>query len=149
MNLYLAGTERIKSDMNIYLAELGGLLEAYIPEKLFDGANILQSFYYADDFTSKIIIPNCKRFMLDSGAYSFMAGKKSVNWNEYVEKYCQFIRANNVQHYFELDIDSIIGFEQVLEIRKTLEQKTGVKPIPVWHRSRGSVSYTHLTLPTT
>ena len=143
MNIYLAGTMpgRVKRDMNLYLAESGGLLEAYIPEKLFDGANILQSFYYADDFTSKVIIPNCKRFMLDSGAYSFMAGKKSVNWNEYVEKYCQFIRANNVQHYFELDIDSIIGFEQVLEIRKTLEQKTGVKPIPVWHRSRGYNSF--------
>ena len=110
-------------------------------EKLFEGVNILQSVYYADDFTTKVIIPNCKRFMLDSGAYSFMAGKKSVNWNEYVEKYCQFIRANNVQHYFELDIDGIVGFEQVLEIRKTLEQKTGVKPIPVWHRSRGYNSF--------
>lgn len=88
MNIYLAGIMPggVKRDMNLYLAESGGLVEAYIPENLFEGANILQSFYYADDFTTKVIIPNCKRFMLDSGAYSFMAGKKSVNWNEYVEK---------------------------------------------------------------
>ena len=124
--------------MNIYLV---APFEGYVPDELINGANILQSFYFAGEFTTKVIIPNCKRFMLDSGAYSFMAGKKSVNWNEYVEKYCQFIRANNVQHYFELDIDSIVGFEQVLEIRKTLEQKTGVKPIPVWHRSRGYDSF--------
>ena len=127
--------------MNMYLAESGTAMKYYITEGLYSDANVLQSFYYASDFTTNVIIPNCKSFMLDSGAYSFMAGKKSVNWNEYVEKYCQFIQANNVQHYFELDIDSIIGFEQVLEIRKTLEQKTGVKPIPVWHRSRGLESF--------
>lgn len=66
--------------MKTYLAESGGLI--------FNDANILQSFYYADDFTEKIIIPNCQDFMLDSGAFTFMQNaKKQVNWEDYVERY--------------------------------------------------------------
>lgn len=60
-----------------------------------------------------------------------------MNWNEYIEKYADFVKRNNIQKYFELDIDSIVGFDAVLEIRKKLENLTGTKPIPVWHKSRG------------
>lgn len=125
--------------MNMYLAESGGCLKAYLPAAdMYKGANILQSFFYASDFTTKIIIPNCKNFLLDSGAFTFMTNaKKTVNWNEYVAAYAKFIRENRIEKYFELDIDSIVGFDSVLQIRKDLENMTGVKPIPVWHKTRG------------
>lgn len=124
--------------MNMYLAESGGCLKAYLSEAdLYKDAYILQSYYYASEFTEKVILPNCKDFLLDSGAFTFLQGKGKVNWNDYVEKYATFVKNNHIQKYFELDIDSIVGLDTVLEIRKKLEDLTGTKPIPVWHKSRG------------
>lgn len=143
MNIFLAGTmpKEAKRKMNLYLTESGGLLEIYTPEKLFEGANILQSFYYADDFTSKVIIPNCKRFMLDSGAYSFMAGKQIKDFSEYAEQYCRFVVENNVELFFELDLDRIIGVEETKKLRQSIIKKTGKMPISVWHRERGKEGF--------
>ncbi|HOQ49490.1 MAG TPA: hypothetical protein PLV01_06660, partial [Candidatus Kapabacteria bacterium] len=39
--------------------------------------------------------------------------------------------------FFELDIDCIIGYDNVRKLRNKIEAKTGKQPIPVWHRSRG------------
>ena len=76
--------------------------------------------------------------MLDSGAFTFMQNANAgVNWDEYIEKYAAFVVKNRVQKYFELDIDSVVGYERVLEYRKRLEALTGRKTIPVWHKSRG------------
>ena len=36
-----------------------------------------------------------------------------------------------------MDVDCIIGHKKVLELRKILEDTTGMKCIPVWHISRG------------
>ena len=41
----------------------------------------------------------------------------------------------------ELDIDSVVGYPRVKQIRAKLERLTGVQPIPVWHRSRGKEEY--------
>ena len=38
--------------------------------------------------------------------------------------------------YFEMDVDNIIGYEKVLELRKILESVSD-KIIPVWHKNRG------------
>ena len=136
MNIYLAGTERIPSDVKIVNKEHLSAAD------LYKGAFILQSFYYASDFTEKIIIPNCKDFLLDSGAFTFLtSSNKNINWNDYIQKYADFINKNHIKKYFELDIDPIVGFDKVLEIRNKLEQLTGVKPIPVWHKSRGLESF--------
>lgn len=110
---------------------------------LFKDANILQSFYYADDWTGSVLIPNCRRFMLDSGAFTFMQQSKvgKVNWDEYVERYAAFINAHKVELFFELDIDSVVGLERVLQLRTKLERLTGRQCIPVWHKSRGKQSY--------
>lgn len=130
-NIYLAGGEPQMQSATDALK-----LSA---DDLYKDAFILQSFYYASDFTEKTIIPNAKDFLLDSGAFTFMTSSKNKNidWNEYIKKYAEFINKNNIKKYFELDIDSIVGIEKVLEIRKKLESLTGVKPIPVWHKSRG------------
>ena len=98
---------------------------------------ILESFFYADEDTERLI-PFFGDFLLDSGAFTFMQGKGgSPNWDDYVERYADFINRNKVQKYFELDIDSVVGFERVKQIRAKLERLTGRPAIPVWHLSRG------------
>ena len=56
--------------------------------------------------------------------------------DSYVRKYADFILKNNIQKFFELDIDVVVGLRKVEYYRCYLEDKTGRKPIPVWHASR-------------
>lgn len=125
MKMYLASVSRLETDLK---AESGGLMKAYLAESgglIFNDANILQSFYYVDDFTRNIIIPNCKDFLLDSGAFTFIQNAKHVDWDEYVERYAKFVRENKIQKYFELDIDSIVGLKEVERLRAKLEKLVG------------------------
>lgn len=106
---------------------------------VFKRANILQSFYYCDKFTEDIIIPNCKRFMLDSGAFTFFTGGhlSDKQIDDYVEKYIHFIKRNKIELFFELDIEKLAGMEKVEKIRARIERETGRQTIPVWHKERG------------
>lgn len=98
---------------------------------------ILESFYYADADTERLL-PCFGDFLLDSGAFTFMVNTKNrVEWEEYIEKYADFISRNNILKFFELDIDSVVGYPKVIEYRKKLERITGKPCIPVWHKSRG------------
>ena len=99
---------------------------------------MLESFFYADEWVEKHI-PLFKDFLLDSGAFTFFSAKnvKNINWEEYIDRYADFINKNKVDLFFELDIDKIVGYENVLKFRDILERKTGKQCIPVWHRSRG------------
>lgn len=100
----------------------------------------LMSYYYLTkrmDVSLKIR-DNTEEILIDSGAHSFQKGKK-VDWDEYTKKYADFIKEfdrPNVIGYFEMDVDNIIGYEKVLELRKILE-KVSDKIIPVWHKNRG------------
>ena len=49
------------------------------------------------------------------------------------DEYIAFIKKWNVKQYIELDIDSVIGYDKVKEIRNKLEKETGVKSMPVFH----------------
>lgn len=160
MRLYLAGgiTGNLKPDfqktMKMYLAGMNGrrwCLEEYMKLFLadnhqkkymdFDWKNssvyILESFYYVDEWVEN------KDFLLDSGAFTFFSGKgaKDINWEEYVDKYADFINRNKVNHFFELDIDKLIGYDNVIKLRKRLEAKTGKQCIPVWHKFRGKDNF--------
>ena len=126
MEIYLAGSEARAKQMN-----------EDNKDNLFKGTNVLQSYYYCNEFTEKVVIPSCDSFMLDSGAFTFFSSGKNVDWNDYIEKYADFIVRNDVKLFFELDIDVLIGYENVLRLRKKLESLTHRKCIPVWHRSRG------------
>lgn len=148
LNIYLAGTASRRWVMDVYLAgsmygNQGRAMQEFEGKRppLCDIA-ILESFFYADEYTEKMI-PHLKHFLLDSGAFTFMNSTKGkpVDWYDYLDKYAAFIKRNNVKHFFELDIDSIVGYEKVLEFRRILEEKTGRKCIPVWHRSRGKEEF--------
>lgn len=79
-----------------------------------------------------------EKHILDSGAFSAFSGKNNnFDWNTYVKKYANFIIQNNIQKFFELDIDVVVGLEKVEYYRRYLEDRTGRQPIPVWHASRG------------
>ena len=99
---------------------------------------ILESFYYCDADTERLL-PYFGDFMLDSGAFTFMNNmpKKEINWDEYIERYADFINRNKVNKYFELDIDKVVGYERVKEYRRILENKVNKQCIPVWHKNRG------------
>ena len=144
LELYIAGTQErrwcVDEYMELYLAGQYPWKKDGIYDETIKKCNvaILESFYYADEWTEKTI-PLLENFLLDSGAFTFMSNAKKgkIDWKDYIDRYIAFINRNNVKHFFELDIDCIVGYENVLRIRKYIEEKTGKKCIPVWHKSRG------------
>ena len=133
MKVYLAG-EMWGNEAKATLA-LGGDIQNNI--LLTHRPYILESFYYADADTERLM-PLFGDFLLDSGAFTFMQNlSENVNWDEYIARYADFINHNKVSKFFELDIDSVVGYERVLCYRKKLEGLTGRQCIPVWHKSRG------------
>lgn len=149
MRVFLAGTASRKwvlyENMRIYLAGVAPCGRGQ--DRIYDESYktyrpyILESFYYADADTERLL-PYFGDFLLDSGAFTFMQSSKShVNWEEYLERYADFINRNKVEKFFELDIDSVVGYEKVLEYRRTIEKITGKQPIPVWHTNRGTKEF--------
>lgn len=126
--------------MKVYLAGVESypyLLEVYKNEKPF----ILSSFFYMKDDLLRTL-PYCGDFLLDSGAFTFMqGGGNGINIDDYTERYAEFINRNRIDKFFEMDIDSIAGYEKVKDLRRKLERLTGKQPIPVWHKSRGQEEY--------
>lgn len=129
--------------MRVYLAGVAPWKETGLYDDIItcNKPYILESFYYADELTEKML-PLFGDFLLDSGAFTFMMNAKShVDWGEYVKRYADFINRNNIEKFFELDIDSVVGYEKVLKYRELLENLTGKRCIPVWHVSRGIKDY--------
>ncbi len=99
---------------------------------------VLESFYYIKPWELEYIKhPACKSFLLDSGGFTFMMSSKKVDWDDYVTRYIKFINKYNIDLFFELDIDKVVGLERVERFRERIKNETGKDPIPVWHRSRG------------
>ena len=111
-------------------------------DKVKESKFILESFYSIKEWQIPII-KKCNLFLLDSGAFSFMGNARKgvkVNdeyFNDYLEKYINFINKYDIKYFFELDIDVVIGYEKTLKLRKRLEEGTGKKCIPVFHKNRG------------
>ena len=132
-------------NMDMYLAGIQGKANAFAtqPDENLKpkekGIHILESFFYADEFTERMI-PYFGKFLLDSGAFTLFSDPKrgkNVVWEDYVDRYADFIRRNNVEHFFELDIDKLVGYDKVIELRRRLEKAAGRPCIPVWHKFRG------------
>jgi hypothetical protein len=101
---------------------------------------VLESFFYLKAETFQQL--QCELFLLDSGAFTFLNTPQtiksgSLNWDDYVRRYADFINAHQIKQFFELDIDAVVGLPEVERLRRLLEQRTGQACIPVWHRSRG------------
>lgn len=126
--------------MKVFLSALEASPEFYkinaeIPKYKY---NLMSFFYIKSMEIPEIIRDKSELVIIDSGAHSFQKGKK-VNWEKYTEQYADFIKKfdkPNVVGYFEMDVDNIIGYTKVLELRKKLEEVTD-KIIPVWHKNRG------------
>jgi hypothetical protein len=99
--------------------------------------SILESFYYADEWT-EWAIPRLRNFMLDSGVFTMAYGSgQKVDFDQYTERYIEFINKNDVKLFFEMDIDDIAGLPKAEELRRKIERGTGKQPIPIFHRNRG------------
>lgn len=108
-------------------------------DKYFDKYKyMLCSFYYLKDDIFQEVLEKSELMLIDSGAHSFQKGKK-VDWVAYTKEYAEWIKkvdCDKILGYFEMDVDNIIGYEKVLELRKILEAASD-KIIPVWHKNRG------------
>lgn len=99
--------------------------------------NILESFFCVTPRTEEYLSLYAD-YMLDSGAFTMLQGNAgNIKIDDYIDKYADYINKHKVKKYFELDIDPFIGYPEVKRIREYLFLKTGVQPIPVWHKSRG------------
>lgn len=113
-------------------------------KKMFERVPYILESYFTFKEWQKPLIKKAKLFLLDSGAFSFLNNNKSgkkVDWQKYIDDYCDFIIQNEVKYFFELDIDAIVGYEKVKEIRKYIESRVGRKCIPVWHKERGKEDF--------
>ena len=106
----------------------------------------LCSYYYCrgrgKQELAEFIRDNSELMLIDSGAHSFQKGVK-VDWEKFTDEYAEFIKTfdrDNVLGYFEMDVDNVIGYDQVLYLRKKLEAVSD-KIIPVWHKNRGIDDY--------
>lgn len=130
--MFLASVSHVKSPIVPYYKP------HYILESFWD---LRGGSHKKDEFIRWCL--SADMFLLDSGAFAAMnKARKTDTFSEdsvdkYVEEYIAFINKWNIEHFFELDIDKIIGYDRVLEIRRRIEEGTGKKCIPVWHLSRG------------
>nr|DAH47788.1 MAG TPA: Queuine tRNA-ribosyltransferase [Caudoviricetes sp.] len=125
--------------MNIFLAGHMGIdcPQEYIK---FKSKYTLQTFYDCKRWEKdrqKQVITAPKTFFLDSGAFTFMNSGVKVDWNEYLQQYAKFINQYNIQYFFELDLDTVIGVEQTKKMTDRLERLTKRQCIPVFHACRG------------
>jgi hypothetical protein len=117
---------------------------------------VLGSFFYLKkckkDYLDKYmnyVKTQCKDFILDSGAFSMLSGSKNKEsflekLDSYISEYIDFINRYNIKNFIELDIDKIIGYEKVKQIREKIEKETNKKSIPVFHLTRGIEEYKKL-----
>jgi hypothetical protein len=121
--------------MNIYLA---GNIGRDIFKLVNYDFNKLDSFFYVNKESTQDI-KKYKRYMLDSGAFTFIMSKKKVNVNidEFTDRYIEYIKNNEIDLFFEMDVDKVFGYEKVKELRNKIESKTQKRSIPVFHMNRG------------
>ena len=124
--------------MNIFLA---GNIGKKIPNEYiqYKAPFVLQTFFdmvFWDEELCEKAIKTPKMFFLDSGAFSFMNSAESVDFSKYLDQYVLFVNRFNVQFFFELDLDVVIGVRETQKMTRYLEKKTQRQCIPVFHACR-------------
>jgi len=110
------------------------------PYILFSFAAVQNGGKRAEKIMRCVQSPWCKDYLLDSGAFTYRQKNNALSleaFDAYVDAYIEFINRYNVKHFFEMDIDNIVGLEKVEEYRRRIEKRTGRQSIPVWHSNRG------------
>lgn len=111
---------------------------------------MLSSYFYlrenkhADAFKLMLQRNSEDNFILDSGAFTLMTSKRNIKQDDldaYIDDYIAFIKKYKIKRYVEMDLDVVIGYDEVLKLRKRLEDEIGYPSIPVWHMSRGTEKY--------
>lgn len=129
--------------MKLFLASMENTKQ--YPDIARQAPYILESFVYFEPWMVELI-SSAKEFLLDSGAFTFLSQQGgNVDFEKYLYKYITFINQFDIKHFFELDVDSVVGLKEVERYRGILERETGKRCIPVWHRSRGKQYYIDLT----
>ena len=134
MRIFLAGNDGYHKTDEFLLRQMAAEATS------FKDFNILESYYTLRDNENFMELLNrCNSYLLDSGAFTFMQGthKEDIDWDEYIEQYADLINRYDVKLFFELDIDVVVGLQEVERLRKKLENLTNKQVIPVWHRNRG------------
>lgn len=122
MKVFLAGGQRLKK----------------YPDEFEKIPYVLASFYDID----KWMLPICQQkpqgdFLLDSGAFTFLASAKRVDFDSYTDAYIDFVNEYQFPLFFEMDIDAVAGEQKAKALRERIERRTGKQPIVVWHANRG------------
>lgn len=127
--------------MRLYLAGLEGIYKTsveYLNKEIKNNnIYILTSFYYKNSIQFDIENINKNNLLLDSGAFTFISNGINMNIDKYTDEYIDYINKNNIEQFFEMDIDTILGYEKVKELRNRIEKRTNKQCIPVWHLNRG------------
>lgn len=145
MKIFLAGLEQVPGCQNYFMDVNGKKVQLPLAYYLKDKLGVtfkrnLMSYYYLRTRLplAEFIRDNSEEILIDSGAHSFQKGVH-VDWVKYTKEYAEFIKKFDRPHivgYFEMDVDNVIGYDRVLELRKILESVSN-KIIPVWHKNRG------------
>ena len=120
--------------MEIYMAGTSGLRER--PDLVKKSKYILESYVYIKPWQMDILL-NAKGFILDSGAFTFMSGKGKKDLFGYATQYANFVKEYNIDDFIELDVESVVGWDEYLRINDMICKITGKCPIPVSHKTRG------------
>lgn len=121
--------------MRIYLAGC-----SYQPWEKLNFYNFYRLDSYLAARSLKSFVPSrFKDFILDSGIFSYLNGKDatSVDWEQYVHNYAEFVKFHKIRNYVEIDIDRFYGLDVVESLRAKLEKQVGWPCMPVWHMNRG------------
>lgn len=139
----LIGAGRLKNiynkEMKLFLTGNDGFRKQRFDIHLND-IYVLESYHYVIKQGWMFpLFKEFKGFLLDSGAFTFLNALKgkAIDWEQYVVNYGNFVKEHDIKHFFELDIDPIVGLKEVERLRDLLEKTAERKCIPVWHKSRG------------
>lgn len=105
--------------------------------------NILFSYFYLrknEEYVKAFQAKRRPHTLIDSGAFSFFRTGKIPD--TYVDEYIAFVKENKglIDNYVEMDVDKVVGLEQVLKYRKRMEDELG-PPLIVWHIPRGNADW--------
>lgn len=122
--------------MTVFLAWCKARIKG-LDNKLLQQINSLWSYYYFSNVDRSEY--TFKRFILDSGVHTFQMSKEMSfeDLLKYTDKYCKYINKYSIDNFVEMDMDRMLEDKKILYLRNTIEDKTGKRPILVFHYNRG------------